>query len=233
MRYDGSAPLLSPAAFNPETTARKMTEPTTNAAQPKSMKAAPKKPAARKTDAPKEAPPIRIPKRATPEDQIPRVVRDPTPSDHLAVISRAVFAAGMSWAFIEAHWAAYLAAFDGFELEKVAGYDDAQVERLLNADGILRSRGKIEGTIRNARMLVEIGREFGSIAAYQTSFADYAAIRKDASKRFAFMGDLSVYYWLFRTGAPVPELEEWMRGQERDHPRMREMVRKARAAPVA
>jgi 3-methyladenine DNA glycosylase Tag len=208
-----------------------MTKPTTGAPPPKGAKAAPKKPAARTVRAPKEAPPIRIPKRPTPDDQIPRVVRDPTPSDHLAVISRAVFQAGMSWAFIEARWGSYLAAFDGFDLEKVAVYDDAQVERLLNADGIIRSRAKIEGTIRNARTLIELGREFGSIAAYQTSFADYAAIRKDAQKRFAFMGDLNVYYWLFRTGAPVPDLEEWMRGQERDHPRMREMVRKASATP--
>ena len=223
MRYDGRAPLLSRTAVNPETTARTMTEPTTGAP----AKAARKNPAARKTAAPKAAPPIRIPKRPTPEDQIPRVVRDPRPSDHLAVISRAVFQAGMSWAFIESRWDAYLTAFDGFAVERVAGYDDVHVERLLNADGIIHSRAKIEGTIRNARTLLELEREFGSIAAYQTSFADYAAIRKDAQRRFAFMGDLNVYYWLFRTGAPVPELEEWMRDQARDHPRMREMVRYA------
>jgi len=231
VRYDGRAPLLS-HTFNPETTARTMTKPTTGAPQPKGAKTAARKPATRKARAPKAAPPIRIPKRPTPDDQIPRVVHDPTPSDHLAIISRAVFQAGMSWAFIEARWASYLAAFEGFELEKVAGYDDAQVERLMDTDGIIHSRAKIEGTIRNARALVQLGREFGSIAAYQKSFADYAAIRKDAQKRFAFMGDLNVYYWLFRTGAEVPDLEEWMRGQERDHPRMREMVRKA-SAPAA
>jgi 3-methyladenine DNA glycosylase Tag len=154
-------------------------------------------------------------------------VENPTLRDHLAVITRAVMQAGLSWAFIDGRWDDYVAAFDGFEVERVAAYGEADVERLMQADGVIRSRSKIEGTIRNARALLEIEREFGSVRAYQTSFADYDAIRRDTKKRFAFLGDLSTYYWLFRTGAPVPDLEDWMKGQERDHPRMREMVRLA------
>lgn len=175
----------------------------------------------------KTAPPVRIPKRPTSPERIPRIVENPTPGDHLAIVTRAVMQAGMSWAFIEARWEQYLAAFENFDITKVAAYQAADVERLMQADGIIHSRGKIEGTIRNAGTLLEIEREHGSIRAYQTSFTSYDDVRKDAQKRFAYMGDLSVYYWLFRTGAPVPDLEEWMKGQERDHPRMREMVRKA------
>jgi hypothetical protein len=185
-----------------------------------------KKSAALKKAATKKAPPVRIPKRPTPEDQIPRVVENPTLSDHLAVITRAVMQAGMSWAFIEARWNDYVVAFERFDVDKVAAYGDADVDRLMNADGIIHSKSKIEGTIRNARTLIELEREHGSIRTYQTSFADYDAARKDTKKRFAFLGDLSTYYWLFRTGAPVPDLEEWMKSQERDHPRMREMVRR-------
>jgi Methyladenine glycosylase len=185
-----------------------------------------RKSAALKKAAKKKAPPVRIPKRPTPEDQIPRVVENPTLSDHLAVITRAVMQAGMSWAFIEAGWNDYVAAFESFDVDKVAAYGDADVDRLMNADGIIHSKSKIEGTIRNARTLIELEREHGSIRTYQTSFADYDAARKDTKKRFAFLGDLSTYYWLFRTGAPVPDLEEWMKGQDRDHPRMREMVRR-------
>jgi 3-methyladenine DNA glycosylase Tag len=152
------------------------------------------------------------------------VLENATLSDHLAVITRAVMQAGMSWAFIDSRWEAYLAAFEEFDIAKVAAYGEMEVDRLMNADGIIHSKSKIEGTIRNARTLIELEREFGSIRAYQTSFADYAAARKDAQKRFAFMGDLNTYYWRFRTGAPVPDLEDWMKNQERDHPRMREMV---------
>jgi hypothetical protein len=188
-----------------------------------------KKPAApakktRKAAAKKSAPPVRVPKRPTPADRIPRVVENPTLSDHLAVITRAVMQAGLSWAFIDGRWDDYVAAFDGFDVERVAAYGEADVARLMQADGVIRSRSKIEGTVRNARTLLEVEREFGSVRAYQTSFADYDAIRRDTKKRFAFLGDLSTYYWLFRTGAPVPDLEQWMKGQERDHPRMREMV---------
>ena len=132
--------------------------------------------------------------------------------------------AGLSWAFIDARWDDYLAAFDGFDVAAVAAYGEADVERLMTAPGIIHSKAKIEGTIRNARTLLELEREFGSIRAYQTSFAEYAAVRKDVKKRFAFMGDLNTYYWLFRTGVPVPDVETWMRDQERDHPRIREMV---------
>jgi 3-methyladenine DNA glycosylase Tag len=134
--------------------------------------------------------------------------------------------AGMSWAFIDARWDDYVRAFDGFDAGLVASYGESDVERLMQTDGVIHSKSKIEGTIRNARMLIELEREYGSIRAYQTSFADYDAARRDANKRFAFMGDLSTYYWRFRTGAAVPDLEEWMRGQDRDHPRMREMVRR-------
>ncbi len=174
-------------------------------------------------------PAVRIPKRPTPPDRIPRVIANPTLDDHLAVISRAVFQAGLSWAAIEANWDAYLAAFDRFSVSAVAAYRESDVERLLSTDRLVHTKAKIEGTIRNARSLVELEREFGSIAAYQASFGgDYSAARKDAHGRFAFMGDLNTYYWRFRTGAPVPELETWMKDQERDHPRMREMVQAAR-----
>ena len=134
--------------------------------------------------------------------------------------------AGMSWAFIDARWNDHLAAFENFEIAKVAAYGEIEVDRLMNAPGVVHSKSKIEGTIRNARTLLDLEREHGSIRAYQTSFADYAALRKDVGKRFAFVGDLSTYYWLFRTGAPVPNLEDWMKTQDRDHPRMREMVRR-------
>jgi 3-methyladenine DNA glycosylase Tag len=137
--------------------------------------------------------------------------------------------AGLSWAVIDAHWDEYRAAFDDFAIVKVAQYGDGDVERIMCAPGVIHSRAKIEGTIRNARTLLDVEREFGSIRAYQTSFADYDAIRKDTKKRFAYLGDLNTYYWLFRTGAPVPGFEDWLKGQERDHPRMREMVTHARS----
>jgi len=77
------------------------------------------KPKKRKKAA-KKAPPVKVPKLATPEDQIPRIVENPALSDHLAIITRAIMQAGMSWAFIDARWDDYVKAFDGFDVEKVA-----------------------------------------------------------------------------------------------------------------
>lgn len=132
--------------------------------------------------------------------------------------------AGLSWAFIDARWDAYVKAFDGFDVHKVAAYSKADVDRLMRTDDVIHSKAKIEGTIRNARALLQLEREYGSIRAYQESFPDYAAARADAKKGFAYMGDLNMYYWRFRTGAMVPDVEVWMKAQERDHPRIREMV---------
>ena len=172
----------------------------------------------------KVAPPIRVPKRPTPVDRIPRVIPNPSLRDHLAIISRAVFQAGLSWSMVDAHWDDYLRAFADFDVATVAAYTEDDVERLMHAGGIVHSRPKIAGTIRNAGTLLALEREHGSIDAYQRSFASYDELRRDTKKRFAYLGDLNLYYWLFRTGAQVPDLEEWMKDQERDHPRMREMV---------
>jgi hypothetical protein len=152
------------------------------------------------------------------------VIDAPTLDDHLAVISRAIFQAGLSWALIDARWTAFCAAFDDFRVDVVAQYGEADVERIMAADGVIHARSKIAGTIANARALQALVTEHGSVTAYVRSFADYDALYADAKRRFAFLGDLSCYYWLFRTGHPVPRLERWMAFQDRDHPRMREMV---------
>jgi hypothetical protein len=183
----------------------------------------PKKPAV-----PKTAPPLRAAKPTAPE-KIPRVIDAPTLDDHLEVMTRAIFQAGLSWAFIESRWETFRAAFDTFAVRLVALYGEGDVERLMSADGVVHSRSKIEGTIKNARALQALASEHGDIATYARSFASYDALYADAKKRFSYLGDLSCYYWLFRTGLAVPRLEEWMARQERDHPRMREMVMQARS----
>jgi hypothetical protein len=165
-----------------------------------------------------------MPKKPTPPERIPRVVATPTLDDHLEIVTRAIFQAGLSWALIAARWPAFRTAFDAFAVARVAAYGEADVERIMEAEGVIHSRKKIEGTIANARALDGIVAEFGSVEAYARSFASYDALYADAKQRFAFLGDLSCYYWLFRTGLPVPRFELWMERQERDHPRMREMV---------
>ncbi|GAC1414972.1 MAG: hypothetical protein NVSMB5_03610 [Candidatus Velthaea sp.] len=144
-------------------------------------------------------------------------------------MTRAIFQAGLSWALIDARWEAFRSAFDGFDAALIAHYGEADVQRLMETEGVIHSRAKIEGTIANARTLIGLAAEHGSINAYVARFADYDALWKDAHKRFKHLGDLNCYYWLFRTGAPVPQFEQWMTRHTVDHPRVREMVFAGRA----
>ncbi|GAC1402468.1 MAG: hypothetical protein NVSMB64_02380 [Candidatus Velthaea sp.] len=134
---------------------------------------------------------------------------------------------------IAARWDIFRTAFDGFDIARVAEYGEADVERLMETEGVIHSRAKIEGTIENARTLIALAGEHGSIEAYIAQFDDYDALWKDARTRFKQLGDLTCYYWLFRTGAPVPRFEQWMTRHNVDHPRMREMVLAGRAAETS
>jgi DNA-3-methyladenine glycosylase I len=62
--------------------------------------------------------------------------------------------AGLSWITILRKREAYRRAFDGFDAERVAGYGEADVERLLADAGIVRNRAKIRAAIDNARTLL-------------------------------------------------------------------------------
>jgi len=76
------------------------------------------------------------------------------------------FQSGLSWLTILRKRDNFRAAFAGFDMVTVAGFDEADVERLLGDAGIVRHRRKIESTINNARQAMKTADEFGSLAAY-------------------------------------------------------------------
>ena len=80
--------------------------------------------------------------------------------------------AGLSWLTILAKREAYRAAFDSFDPEVVARYDDRKVVGLLANPGIVRNRQKIEAAIQNARAFLAVQQEFGSFDAYVWRFID-------------------------------------------------------------
>jgi DNA-3-methyladenine glycosylase I len=81
------------------------------------------------------------------------------------------FQSGLSWITILRKRPAFREAFAGFEIEKVAGFDESDVERLLADAGIVRNRAKIEAAIRNARATLELARTDGGLAKLLWSFA--------------------------------------------------------------
>jgi len=80
------------------------------------------------------------------------------------------FQAGMAWITILRKREHFREAFDGFDIDTVAAYTEADVERLMGNAGIVRNRSKILSTINNARRARELIDETGSLAAWLWSF---------------------------------------------------------------
>lgn len=78
--------------------------------------------------------------------------------------------AGLSWITILKRRENYRKAFAGFDAEKVAKFTEKEVELLLQDEGIIRNRKKVEATISNAAAFLEIQNEFGSFCNYLKSF---------------------------------------------------------------
>ena len=80
--------------------------------------------------------------------------------------------AGLSWVTVLKKRPAFRAAFDGFDPEKVARYDEEKVQSLLKDTGIIRHRGKIRAAIGNAKAFLEIQRQYGSFDAFIWAYVD-------------------------------------------------------------
>lgn len=80
--------------------------------------------------------------------------------------------AGLSWITVLKKREAYRAAFDGFDPAKVARYDDAKFAALLANEGIIRNRLKINAAIVNARLFLEIQKQYGSFDKFIWAYVD-------------------------------------------------------------
>ena len=80
------------------------------------------------------------------------------------------FQSGLSWRTILAKRENFRKAFHGFDYNKVAKFTAKDVDRLLQNEGIVRHRGKIEAVINNAQRAVELVKQEGSLAAYIWQF---------------------------------------------------------------
>ena len=81
--------------------------------------------------------------------------------------------AGLSWRTILGKRERYRAAFDRFDVERVAAYSEADIRRLLGDSGIVRNRLKIEAAVRNARGVLAIREAFGSFDSFIWRIVDH------------------------------------------------------------
>jgi len=87
--------------------------------------------------------------------------------------------AGLSWSTILNKRENYREAFDNFDPAKVAAYDEAKIEELLQNPGIVRNRQKVNSAVKNAKAFLKIQEEFGSFDAYIWGFVDGKPIQNE------------------------------------------------------
>jgi DNA-3-methyladenine glycosylase I len=140
------------------------------------------------------------------------------------------FQSGLSWLTILRKRENFRKAFAGFDIDRVAAFTDADVERLVGDAGIIRHRGKIVSTVNNARRARELIKEAGSLAAFFWRFEPGADERpavvdlkhlranpttavsvrlsKDLKKRgWSFVGPTTVYAFMQAMGLVNDHLE--------------------------
>lgn len=145
------------------------------------------------------------------------------------------FQAGLSWITVLRKRENFLTAFDAFDYEKIAEYDQQKINSLLGDAGIIRNKLKIKAAITNAIAFMEVQREFGSFSDYIWGFVNgkpvknkWASIKDlpaktalsdsislDLKKRgFKFVGSTVVYAHMQATGMVNDHLVSCFRYQE-------------------
>ena len=145
------------------------------------------------------------------------------------------FQAGLSWITVLRKRENFRKAFDNFNYKKIANYDEAKFEELLQDAGIIRNKLKIRATISNAIAFMEVQKEFGSFSTYIWKFTNKKPIKnkwenlngvptttelsdlisKDLKKRgFKFVGSTVIYAHMQATGMINDHVTECFRYHE-------------------
>lgn len=127
-----------------------------------------------------------------------------------------MFQAGLSWETILNKRENFRKAFDNFDWNSIVNYDEDKINELMQDKGIIRNRKKIEATINNTKVFLNIQKEYGSFANFIWSFTDNKviitdskvvsnelsdAISKELRKRgMKFVGTVIIYSYLQAIG---------------------------------
>ena len=132
-----------------------------------------------------------------------------------------VMQCGLSWSLMLKKREIFRSCFDNFDYEKISEYGEADVERIMNTEGMIRSRRKIEAIINNAICFCKIREEYGSFSEYLWAYSEGKTIlyqghgdgkipacnglsdriSKELKKRgFKYLGSITVYSHLQACG---------------------------------
>lgn len=140
---------------------------------------------------------------------------------HFEYLLMEVMQCGLNWMMMLKKRDIFRNCFSNFEVKAVAGLGEEQIEQILQTDGMIKSRRKIDAIINNAKCFLAVTEEFGSFDKYIWSFSDYHTLvykkhhkgqtvasnelsdrlSKDLKKRgFKFLGSITVYSHLQACG---------------------------------
>lgn len=145
------------------------------------------------------------------------------------------FQAGLSWITVLRKRENFRKAFDDFNYQKIAKYNEKKFDKLMNDTGIIRNKLKIKATISNATAFIIVQKEFGSFSKYIWSFVDHKPIENswrsldeipakttlsdristDLKKRgFKFVGSTIIYAHMQATGMVNDHIVDCFRFKE-------------------
>lgn len=121
-------------------------------------------------------------------------------------MTRCIFQGGLNWVMIANKWPNFRAAFNDFDIKKVAGYGLREQERLINDAGIIRNKQKIMATLHNAEEFIRIAEENGSFKNWLDGLDksnNYDYVVKRLRSRFKRVGPSTAHIFLWSVGEPI------------------------------
>lgn len=130
---------------------------------------------------------------------------------YLEMMTAVIFMGGLSRQVVMSKWDGFLVAFKGFDVSAVAGFTDADIERLSQDTRIIRYKAKIGAVVKNARHMHELAGEHGSFRTWiqQMLSAQGADATAEAlGKRFLYMSEDSSRRYLYAVGEDVGDVSD-------------------------
>jgi 3-methyladenine DNA glycosylase Tag len=136
-----------------------------------------------------------------------------TDHDYFERMSRVILVSGLNWRTLEKKWPGIKKGFANFNINKVARFQEPDIEALMANPDVIRNVAKIRAIVANAAEFQAIAKEHGSFARYLAELrrsGGEAGLRDGVSQRFAFLGKSTTVIFLFSVGEDLPEAtKEW------------------------
>jgi DNA-3-methyladenine glycosylase I len=126
--------------------------------------------------------------------------------DYFENMCRIIFQAGLNWSVIDKKWPTTRKAFANFSVSKVSRFSNENIKGLMQNEGVVRNKGKIQAIVQNAKQFIKISETHGSFRKYLDSLdksENYANVVKELSDRFKWLGHSSASLFLHTVGEPI------------------------------